>query len=243
MSFTMVLKDVREKRLPELNDEWVAENTENETVQELRDNFTGQIRAEKVREARRVMRDATMAELATQVADADVPDALVEHEAGERFGEFQRSLERSGMSYDDFFRITHQDPEDFANMLREDARRGAKVDLALRAVAAQEQLAPTDEQLDAELERLAKSVKRTPAKLREELERSGRIGALRAEKAKSLAADFVIEHVTYVDPAGAEIDPSLLEGGPDDADESDSDGAPEALDQNKDETSDTTEDA
>jgi trigger factor len=243
MSFTMVLKDVREKRLPELTDEWVAENTENETVQELRDNFMGQIRAEKVREARRVMRDATMAELATQVADADVPDALVEHETGERFGDFQRSLERSGMSYDDFFRITHQDPEDFANMLREDARRGAKVDLALRAVAAQEQLAPTDEELDAELERLAKSAKRTPEKLREELERSGRFGALRAEKAKSLAADFVIEHVTYVDPAGAEIDPALLEGGPDDAEESDSDEGPEALDHNQDELSDTTEDA
>jgi trigger factor len=236
MSFTLTLKEVREKRLPELTDEWVAENTESATVQDLRDKFMAEIRDEKVRQARRIMRDATMAELATQVADADVPDALVEHETSERFAEFQRSLERSGMTFEDFFRITHQDPEEFANLLREEAQRGAKIDLALRAVAAQEQLAPTDAELDAELERLAKSVRRSPAKLRDELDRSGRIGALRAEKGKSMAADFVMEHVIYVDPAGAEIDPELLMGD-DDAEvggefvgASDSDEVFEALD-------------
>ncbi|HUD70168.1 MAG TPA: trigger factor [Acidimicrobiales bacterium] len=242
MSFTLVLKEVREKRLPDLTDEWVAENTESETVQDLRDKFMAEIRAEKVRLARRYMRDATMAELATQIADADVPDALVEREAAERFREFQQTLEGSGMSYDDFFRISHQDPEEFANVLREEAHRGAKVDLALRAVAAQEQLEPTAEELDAELERLAKSVRRTPTKLREDLERNGRLGALRAEKAKSLAADFVMEHVTYVDPTGAEIDSTLLEGGPDDG-EADSVEGLDALDQSEDEVSDTTEDA
>ena len=242
MSFTLVLKEVREKRLPDLTDEWVAENTESETVQDLRDKLMAEIREEKVRQARRYMRDATMAELATQIADDDVPDALVESEAAERFREFQQTLERSGMSYDDFFRISHQDPEDFANVLREEARRGAKVDLALRAVAVQEQLAPTDEELDAELERLAASVRRTPTKLREDLDRNGRLGALRAERAKSLAADFVMEHVIYVHPAGSEIDSALLEGGPDDG-EADSIEGSDALDHSEDEVNDTTEDA
>jgi len=241
MSFTLTLKDVREKRLPDLTDEWVAENTERQTVHELRDDYMGQIRDEKVRQARRYMRDATMAELATRVADDEVPDALVEHETSERFDEFQQSLQSSGMSYDDFFRITHQDPEEFANLLREEGQRSAKVDLALRSVAAQEQLEPSDEELDAELDRLAATVRRSPDKLREELERSGRLGALRAQKAKSLAAEFVIERVTYVDPEGAEIDPALLVGGP--LDEADTTDAPDALDQSQDELADTTEDA
>jgi trigger factor len=248
MSFTLVLKEVREKRLPELTDEWVAENTESETVQDLRDSYMAQIRSEKVRQARRYMRDATMAELATQIADADVPDALVESESAERFREFQRTLEQSKMSYDEFFSFTHQDPEEFANVLREEAQRGAKVDLALRAVAAQEQLDPSDEELDAELARLAKSFRRTPEKLRDELERSGRFGALRAERAKSLAADFVMERATYVDPAGAEIDAELLAGDDDETGTGevallDSFEGTDALDQSTDEMSDTTEDA
>lgn len=246
MSFTLILKDVREKRLPELTDEWVAENSESTTVHDFRETVMAQIRGDKVRQARRIMREATMAELATQVADTDVPDALIEHETAERFSEFQRSVERAGMSYEDFFRVTHQDPEEFAAMLRDEGTRGAKVDLALRAVAAQEQLEPSAEELDAELERLATSVRRSPAKLRDELERAGRIGALRAEKAKSMAADFVVEHVTYVDPEGAEIAPELLETSDDTPSEieffgeDDVVGGPGALDHNE-ELSDTEE--
>jgi trigger factor len=250
MSFTLVLKEVREKRLPELTDEWVKENTESETIAELRETYSAQIRAEKVRQARRHMRDATMAELASQIADADVPPALVETESAERFREFQQTLERAKMSYEQFFNFTHQDPTEFADQLREEAQRGAKVDLALRAVAVQESLAPTDEQLEEELERLAVSVRRTPKKLRDELERGGRMGALRGEKAKSLAADFVMEHVTYVDPTGAEIDAELLADNPDEPAASaeikgviDSFEATGALDHSEDEVTDTTEDA
>ena len=249
MSYTLMLKEVREKRLPELTDEWVAENTEYPAIAELRDSYAAQLRAEKIRQARRYMRDATMAELAAQIADADVPDALVESESAERFREFQQTLERAKMTYEQFFSFTHQDPEEFAGQLREEAQRGAKVDLALRAVATQEQLAPTDEQLKEELDRLAASVRRTPQRLRDELERSGRFGALRAEKAKSLAADFVMEHVTYVDPTGAEIDTELLTADADEPARSDGIGvlesfdASDALDQTEHEENDTTEDA
>ena len=205
------------------------------------------IRSDNVRRARRIMRDATMAELATQVADADVPEALVEHETSERFSEFQRSLERSGMSYEDFFTITHQDAEEFAAMLREEGRRGAKVDLALRAVVAQERARAHARRA----RRRARAPGNVPApragQLRDELERAGRLGALRAEKGKSKAADFVVEHVTYVDPEGVEIAPELLEIDDDTPGEYQYFGedspaaAPDALDQIEG-PSDTTED-
>jgi trigger factor len=234
LRFVLTLKQVREKHLPELTDEWVTENSEFETAQELRDNYVGRIQTMKVEQAKRGMRDATFLELSGQIADDDVPASLVELETRDRFDEFARSLEAAKMTYEDYFRVTHQDPEEFAEMLRLEGAKSAKVDLALRAVAAAEQLEPTDEVMAAELERLAKSVKRSTDKLREDLERSGRFGALRGEKAKSLAADYVLEHATYVDPEGAEIDRTLLE----DDDEPIEDGA---LDQNEDDR-ETTED-
>ena len=108
------------------------------------------------------------------------------------------------------------------------------MDLALRAVAAEEHLEPTDEQLDEEIVRLASSVKRSPDSRRRRATRAGRMGALRGEKAKSLAADFVLERVVFVDEAGAEIDRALLdEGGTED-------GA-EPLDQSESDTSETAE--
>jgi trigger factor len=221
MSYTLVLRDVRERVLPELTDEWVEENSEFSTAQELRDAYLERIHTYKLTQARRAMRDATMAELAAQVADADVPESLLDAEARERFQDFQHNLEAQGASLDQFFQVTHQTPDDLVEMMRSEALRAVKVDLALRAVALDEQLEATPEALDEEIAGLAKETGRTPAKLREELDRGGRLGALKAQTTKQLAADWVLERVTYVDETGSEIDRASLEvaGAPDDAED------------------------
>jgi trigger factor len=159
------------------------------------------------------MRDATMVELAAQVADADVPETLLDAETREHFQEFQRNLESQGASLDQFFQVTHQTPDDLVEMMRAEALRSVKIDLALRAVALDEQLEATPEALDDELARLAKGSGRTAAKLREELDRGGRLGALRAATTKQLAADWVLERVTYVDETGSVIDRANLDVG------------------------------
>lgn len=211
MSFTLVLKDVRERVLPELTDEWVEENSEHATVQALRDATIDRIRAAKLDQARRAKRDAVFGELAGQVADAEVPESLLDAETRERFGELQESLSRSGVTVESFLDMTRQTPDGLLEALRLDALHAVKVDLALRSVVAQEDLAITDTELDAELERLSAGSKRSPAKLRDELTEAGRLPALRAEAAKRKAADWVLERVTYVDETGAEIDKALLD--------------------------------
>ena len=211
MSFTLVLKDVKERVLPELTDEWVTENSEFSTVDELRDSYLDRIRTAKQSQARGSMRDATLTELSSQVGDDEVPESLLESETRERLEEFQHRLESSQLTFESYFRATGQTPDQLLEMLQGDARRAVKVDLALRSIAAEEGIDPTPEQLDEELDRVAAEVRRTPEKLRDELARAGRLGALRAEKAKSLAEAWVLERVTYVDEAGAEIDRSFLE--------------------------------
>ena len=220
MSYTLVLKEVRERVLPELTDEWVEENSEFSTAQELRDAYLERIRTYKLAQARRAMRDAALGELAAQVADADVPETLAESEARERFQQFQHNLESEGATLEKFFQITHQTPDDLVAMMRAEALRAVKIDLALRAIALDEQLEATPEAVDAELARLAADSGRTPAVLREELDRGGRLGALRAATTKKLAADWVLERVSYVDETGSEIDRALLEEGDNDAPES-----------------------
>jgi FKBP-type peptidyl-prolyl cis-trans isomerase (trigger factor) len=113
-------------------------------------------------------------------------------------------------------------------MMRAEALRAVKVDLALRAVARDEGLDATPEALDDELARLAKATGRSATTLREELDRGGRLGALRAATTKQLAADWVLERVTYVDPVGSEIDRAILED--DDAPDEPADGS-EQVDQ------------
>jgi trigger factor len=174
------------------------------------------------------MRDATMAELASQVADADVPESLYDAETSERFQEFQRSIEGQGSSIERFLQLTHQSPDDLVAIMRAEAMQSIKVDLALRAVALDEQLEASPEALDKELTRLAGASGRSAATLREELDRGGRLGALRAATTKQLAADWVLERVTYVDETGSVIDRALLEA--DEAADDAGDGA-ERVDQ------------
>lgn len=241
MSYTLVLKDVRERVLPELTDEWVEENSEFATAHELRDAFLARVHTYKLTQARRAMRDATMAELAAQVADSDVPATLLDAEARERFQAFQANLESQGASLEQFFQITHQTPDDLVAMMQAEALHAVKVDLALRAVALDEQLEATPEALDEELARLADGSGRSVATLRAELERGGRIGALRAATTKQLAADWVLERVTYVDETGSEIDRASLEVD-DAADDAADDAGDDAGDDTADDAADDAED-
>jgi len=86
-----------------------------------------------------------------------------------------------------------------------------RIDLALRALVRAEGLEPTDEEIDEELASTAESMSVAPDVLRANLRDSGRVIAFRSEVAKLKASRWLNEHVTYVDPEGAEVDRSLLE--------------------------------
>jgi len=74
-----------------------------------------------------------------------------------------------------------------------------------------EGLEPTDEEIDEELASTAESMSVAPDVLRANLRDVGRVSAFRSEVAKLKASRWLNEHVTYVDPEGAEVDRSLLE--------------------------------
>jgi trigger factor len=210
-SYTLTLKEVRERILPELTDEWVQENTEYETAQELRDKSLERIGTAKLAQARRAMRDATLGALAAQVADDEVPASLLDAETRERIEELEHNLAASKIGFETYLEATRLTSDQLLEMLREDARRAVKIDLSLRAVASEEHLEPTSEELDEELAKLAAMRREKPEKLREDLVRAGRMGALRSTLTKQKAADWVLERVTFVDETGSQIERSLLE--------------------------------
>lgn len=214
LDVTITVKQVREQRLPELTDEWVQENTSYETVQELRDAALEQIRASKLAQARRAMREATYGELAGQVGDADIPEVLLDRETHDRAEELEHNLARSRITLDTYLSAMHLTVEQLLDMLRDDARTAIKVDLALRAVAQAEALEPSDAALDEELANLAADRKEKPEQLRDQLVRAGRMGSLRSALRKQMASDWVFERATFVDETGSVIDRTLLEEPP-----------------------------
>jgi trigger factor len=202
LGFSVLVKDVKEKRLPEPTDEWVAENSEFSTLEELRADLTERIKQMRLIEARIAWRENSVGALVELVDDDDVPDVLVNEELRRRVHDLGHRLDEQGLAIDQFLAATGRDAESFLAELRVDALRGVKADLALRALAEAEDLQVDDAELDEQLNASAERMKIDPEELRSQLDRNGRMGEVRSEQRKAKALTWLLDHVQLVDEEG-----------------------------------------
>ena len=224
LRFKVLVKQVRERVLPEADDEWAAENSEFETIEGLRQSIRDRSAMLRKAQAQSALREATGAALAKLVGE-DIPEALVNHEMNHRAQDLAMRLQAQGLTPEQWLAMTGKSSEDLAAELREAAETSAKVDLALRAVAEAEQIECTDDDLDAELAGVAERVGESVARVRAEFERGGNLSAVRSDVRKRKALDWLLERVEIVDEDGHAIDRADLEVSSD-SDEQDTDEGP-----------------
>jgi trigger factor len=208
--YTMQLKQVKERILPELTDEWVEENTEWATVDEMRDAVLTQMSKMKVVEAQMSQRDAMLVALGDLVGDDNAPIVLVDAEANDRMHDLGHRLAQQQMNLEQFLQATGQTPDQLLASVRADAQRAVKIDLALRALVKAEGLEASEAEIDEELVKTAEAMSLTASTLRENLYKTGRVVAFEAEVAKIKANKWLSDHVTFVDHLGIVIDRELL---------------------------------
>jgi trigger factor len=202
ISFRVLVKEVKIKKLPEETDEWAEENSEFSTVAELREDIGGRIRQVKLMQSQMVLRQRALEALAALVSDEDVPEVLVDAEVNERLHELQHRLEAQKLSLAEYFSATGQSPDDLLAAVRGDAFAAVKGDLALRALVEAEELTLSDDELDAEVTTMAERMGTTPAELRRQLDTAGRTGAVRSELRKGKALQWLLDHVELFDEEG-----------------------------------------
>jgi trigger factor len=223
ISFRILVKEVKEKVLPDLDDEWANEASEFETVEALRDDFRTRLSAVKRVQSQLALRQGVIDEL-VKLVDDEAPDALVNAEMERRVRDLVHRLQHQGATLDQYLEATGTPPQAFTEQLKEQATSAVKADLALRAVIEAEQITADDDEVDAEIERLAVQVEQKPEKLRKELERGGQIEAVRSDVTRGKALEWLADHAEAVDDDGNVIDRSLLEAPK--SDESDDDEEP-----------------
>ncbi|MFZ0769368.1 MAG: trigger factor [Acidimicrobiales bacterium] len=210
-TFDLTLKKIQERELPELNDEWVQENTEWQSEEEMREAIAEQMRRRRVVEAQMSQRDAVLVALSELVNENLVPEALVQDETNERLHDLGHRLSQQKLNLETFLQVTNQSSDQLLETLRADATRAVRIDLALRALVRAEGLEPSDEEIDEELATTAAAMNVTADVLRSNLRDTGRVVTFRSEVAKMKASRWLSDHVTYVDPEGVEIDRTLLQ--------------------------------
>jgi trigger factor len=206
-SFRVIVKEAKHKVLPELTDEWVGEVSEFDTVDALRADVRARLEAFARVQAQLAVREQVLQAASELVAD-DVPDTLVNQEMERRLHDLAHRLEEQmpGVNIPQYLAATGQDQQEFVESLRAGATSAVRADLALRAVVAQEAIDVSDDEVDAEIDRLAAEIGEKPAKVRKDLEQRGVVQAVRSDLERSKALSFLIEHATVVDEDGNAVD-------------------------------------
>ena len=224
VSFQVLVKAVKTQVLPDLTDEWVAAESEFETVQALRDDMRQRINAVKILQAQLTLREHALNALAELVTD-DAPAPLVEAEVERRVHDLGHRLEAQDATFEQYLGVIGQTPEQFIEELRASAVPAVKADLALRALADAEGLEVTEEDVDAEIARLAEALDQPPSDVRRSLVSGDRLPAVRSDLRKGKALAWLLEHVDVVDPEGKPIERAELQAPQAAGDDGDGDGA------------------
>lgn len=152
--FKVTLHEIKEKQLPELDDELAKDVSEFDTIEELREDIRK--RFTDTREKRSA--DELETKLMEQVVEGitgEIPEVMYDNKVEEMVRDFGYRLQSQGMNMELYLQYTNMDEESFRDSFREQAERQVKMRLALEAIAAQENLLPADEDVEAEYTRLA----------------------------------------------------------------------------------------
>jgi len=202
ISFRVLVKDVKVKKLPEPTDAWADESSEFATLAELRADISERVARVKLVQSQMALREKTVEAIAGLVDEGDVPEVLVDSEVSERLHDLQHRLEAQKLGLGEYLQATGRTPDDLLAAVRVEAQRAVKADLALRALAEAEELGLSDEELDDEIATMAERMETTPAELRRQLDTAGRTGAVRSELRKGKALQWLLDHVELFDEEG-----------------------------------------
>ncbi len=209
VTFRVLVKNVKERVLPDLDDEWVAEATEFESVGEFLDSTRTELSTAKAEQTRQAVRTNLGQELA-RLVDIEAPEALVSSEMQARLQNLAYQLQGRGIRLEDYLQITGRDPDSFTEELKEAAVEAVKVDLALRAVVQAEGLTVSDDELEEELLGLIGEADVSLEEATEELQRGGQLSAVRSDVSKRKALEWLVARSEIVDPDGNAVAADLL---------------------------------
>jgi len=187
VEYTVTVKDIRRKVLPELDDEFAKDLGAFESLGALRDRVRADLQQESEEHARQHLRTDVLKQLSDRVT-FDLPPSLVEREMDRRIEEFASRLMQQNVDP----RQAGIDWGQFRESQREPARASVASALALDEIARREGLTVSADDVDKEIERFAVRAGRTPAALRAQLEKEGSVARLAAGLRREKAVDLVL---------------------------------------------------
>jgi trigger factor len=204
--FEVSVTEVREKVLPELDDDFALEAAGFDSMQELRDDLRTRLLEVDRRAAENEFRSAVLA-AAAEAASVTVTESLVEARAREALERGLHDLSHRGVTREAYLRIAGATEEELIENARPSAERALRSEAVIAAIVAAEAIEPSDDELLAALEASAQPDQSgraaDPKKLLAQLRRAGRLEELRADVAADQALERLVEAAVAITPERA----------------------------------------
>ena len=164
--FKVKINEIKEKELPELDDEFASEVSEFDTMAEYREDVKKNLAEKKEKEAKDKKEDAVI-EAIIKDSKMEIPDAMIDTQTKTMVNDYARRLQSQGLSLDQYFMFTGLDMEKFTEQMRPGALKRIESRLILEAIVKAENFEVSDEEYEKELERMAEESHMELDKLKE----------------------------------------------------------------------------
>jgi trigger factor len=189
--FKVTVHEIKTKQLPALDDEFAKDvDDEVESLDALKEKIKNRLVSDKEHQAEHHVRDAVV-EAAAKNAEIEVPDAMVDTELDRMMNEFEQRLQMQGMNLELYFQFSGQNEDVLREQMKEEAANRVRVNLTLEAIAKAENIEATDEDVENELENMAKVYNMTVDNIKKAL---GGVSGLKADLQLKKAVDFLVEN-------------------------------------------------
>ncbi len=188
--FQVAVKEIKEKQLPELNDEFAGEVSEFETLAEYKEDIRKKLTEKKEEDAKAAKEDAVIQAI-IDGAQMEIPEAMVETQQRQLVDDFAQRLQMQGLSIEQYFQFTGMTFDKMMEQMKPQAESRIKSRLVLEAVAAAENIAASEEEYDAEIERMAKMYQLEADKVKDMMGEQGR-KQIMEDLAVRKAVEFVV---------------------------------------------------
>ena len=190
--FKCTIKEIKEKELPELDDEFAGEVSEFDTMAEYREDVKKNLAEKKEKDAKNAREEAAV-KAAVEVSEMEIPDAMLETQQRQMVDEFAQRITMQGLSMEQYFQFTGTNYQKMVEQVKPQAEERIRARLVLEAIVKAEKIEATEEDYEKELETMAEVYQMDVAKAKELLGEKEKNNIM-LDLAVRKAAEFVAEH-------------------------------------------------
>ena len=190
--FKCTVHEIKVKELPELDDEFAAEVSEFDTLDEYKADIKAKIKEQKIAEGKRQQEDQAV-EQAVANASMDIPEAMIDTQVRQMAQEFAQRIQSQGLTMEQYFQFTGMTADKMMEDMKPQAVKRIETRLVLEAIAKAENIEITDEKVDEEIAKMAETYKMEVEKLKEYMGESEK-EQMKADMAVQEAVTFLVNN-------------------------------------------------